>query len=263
MSPKWIACLPLLAAPQAVFAQTAEPAADVEAASGDAWEITNTVYGWFPGITTTVETPIGEVQAEQSFSDILETLDLAFLAALEARKGRLALIADVQFFDISVEDEATGPAAPLVDGLEIESQLLFFSGYATYAVVDTPSTRLDLGAGARVIDASIDTTLLGVGEEGDASFTNDAGWVDALVAAKLEQQLGKNWSGTLYADVGGFGIGSSSDITFQASASAGYQIDDTFTLVGGYRFLRIEREIDNAEITVDTSGPFLGAKIRF
>ncbi|MEO1490308.1 MAG: hypothetical protein AAFR88_12865, partial [Pseudomonadota bacterium] len=80
---------------------------------------------------------------------------------------------------------------------------------------------------------------------------------------KLEQRLGKGWTGTLYADVGGFGIGSSSDITFQASGSIGYEIDDTFTVVTGYRFLRIEREIDQADITVDTSGPFLGAKIKF
>ena len=75
--------------------------------------------------------------------------------------------------------------------------------------------------------------------------------------------MGEDWSGTLYDDVGGFGISSSSDITFQALASVGYQIDDTFCVVTGYRFLRIEREIDPAEITVDTSGPFLGAKIKF
>ncbi|MEO0872690.1 MAG: hypothetical protein AAFY19_12155 [Pseudomonadota bacterium] len=257
MSAKWIAFLSLLATPAAAFAQEAETPPK------DEWEITNTVYGWFPGITTTVETPIGEVQAEQSFGDVLETLDLAFLGALEARIGRLTLIGDVQYFDISVEDEVTGSASPLIDGVEIGSQILIFSGYATYAVVDTPSTRLDLGAGARFINADIDTTVFRTDEEEDANFTNDAGWVDALVAAKLEQKFSKDWSGTLYADVGGFGIGSSSDITFQASASAGYQIDDTFTVVAGYRFLRIEREIDNAEITVDTSGPFLGAKIKF
>ncbi|MEO0698712.1 MAG: hypothetical protein AAFY81_03225 [Pseudomonadota bacterium] len=262
MSLKWIAFLSILATPIVAFAQASQTPAE-EAPAEDKWEITNTVYGWFPGITTTVETPIGEVQAGQSFGDVLETLDLAFLGALEARKGWLTLVGDVQYFDISAEDEVTGPTSPLVGVLEIGSRILIVSGYATYAVVDTLATRLYPGAGARAIDASIETTIFGTGEEGDANFTNDGGWVDALVAAKLVQQLGKDWTGTLYGDVGGFGIGSSSDITFQASASVGYQLDDTFTVVTGYRFLRIEREIDNAEITVDTSGPFLGSKIKF
>lgn len=262
MSLKWFACLACLAAPGAALAQSSDTQSS-DAQSGDEWEITNTVYGWFPGITTTVETPIGEVQAEQSFGDVLETLDLAFLGALEARKGRLSLVGDFQYFDITADEDTSAPAGAMIDGVEIESQILIFSGYATYAVVDSPTTRLDLGAGARFINADVETTVLRPEEVGNTSFTNDAGWVDALVAAKLMQQLGKDWTGTLYGDVGGFGIGSSSDITFQASASVGYQIDDTFTVVTGYRFLRIEREIDNAEITVDTAGPFLGAKIKF
>lgn len=56
----------------------------------------------------------------------------------------------------------------------------------------------NLGAGARFINADVETTVLRPEEVGNASFTNDAGWVDALVAAKLEQQLGKDWTGTLF-----------------------------------------------------------------
>ena len=51
------------------------------------WRYTGTIYGWLPGVTTTVETPLGDVQAEVAFSDILDKLDFAFLAAFEAQKG--------------------------------------------------------------------------------------------------------------------------------------------------------------------------------
>ncbi|MEL6828604.1 MAG: hypothetical protein AAFO63_00565, partial [Pseudomonadota bacterium] len=69
------------------------------AAAESDWEYTSTLYGWFPGVTTTVETPVGEIEAEVDFDEVLETLDLAFLGALEARKGKLSLIGDFQFFD--------------------------------------------------------------------------------------------------------------------------------------------------------------------
>ncbi|MEO1731465.1 MAG: hypothetical protein AAFR64_12075 [Pseudomonadota bacterium] len=126
MSLKWLACLACLAVAAAAFAQSA-----------DKWETRNTVHGRFPGIISTVETPIG---------DALETIDLGFLAALEARKGRLSLVGDFQSFDITADEDTSGPAGALIGGVEIESQILIFSGYATYAVVDTPTTRLDLAA---------------------------------------------------------------------------------------------------------------------
>ena len=169
MSIKWIACLACLAAPGAAFAQSSD------AQQEDEWEITSSVYGWFPGITTTVATPIGEVQAEQSFGDLLETLDLAFLGALRARKGRLTLVGDFLYFDITADEDANGPAGAFIDGIEIESQVLVFSGNATYAVVVTPPTRLGLGAGARFINADVETAVLRPEEVGNGNFTNDAG----------------------------------------------------------------------------------------
>jgi len=121
------------------------------------WEYIATSYGWFPGITTTVETPIGEFESEVDFEEILESLDIAFLGAFEARNGRLALVGDIQFFDIGAD--ISPPVGTLSSGGEIDSKLFIVSAYATYAVIDQADLRLDLGGGLRYTDATFDAGL--------------------------------------------------------------------------------------------------------
>lgn len=225
------------------------------------WDHTATLYGWFPGVSTTVETPFGDVEGEVGFDEILETLDMAFLGAVEARKGRLSLVGDLQFFDVGVEAEP--PAGVRFSEAEVDSQMVLFSAYATYAVVDEPDLRFDIGGGLRYADATIDTHLVGQGTVPDASFGRDGGWTDVLVAARVTRQFNDRWYGTAYADVGGFGIGDSSDLTWQAFAGGGYRINDTWSAVGGYRHLVIEREFDRSAVTVEVSGPFIGFQASF
>jgi hypothetical protein len=236
-------------------------AASGSASAGSDWHYTATLYGWFPGVSTTVETPMGEVESEASFDEILETLDLAFLGALEARNGRFSLIADLQFFDVGVEAEP--PTGMLFSEAEVDSQMVLLSAYATYALVDTDDLRVDVGGGLRYIDATIDTHLTGVAPTPDASFSRDGGWADALIAARISKQFDERWYGVAYADVGGFGIGDSSDLTWQAFVGAGYRFNETWSAVGGYRHLSIERAFGNFDVTADVSGPFLGFQASF
>lgn len=242
------------------------PAAMAVAAPGSAaaegkWDYTATLYGWFPGVSTTVETPFGEVESEADFDEIWETLDIAFFAALEARTGRLSLVGDLQFFDVGAEAEP--PNTTLFSAAEVDAQMVLFSAYATYALVDKANLRFDVGAGLRYIDASVDTHLFGQGATPDASFSRDGGWTDVLIAARVNHQFNRRWYGVAYADVGGFGIGDSSDLTWQAFAGGGYRFNESWSAVGGYRHLSIERPLNNFDVTADVSGPFFGFQASF
>jgi hypothetical protein len=251
MSKKWI---PLLAA-MAVVAAPASAAAQSE------WEHTATLYGFFPGISTTVETPRGEVESEIGFDEIWDNLDIAFFGAFEARNKRLSLVGDFQFVDLGVEAEI--PANPLFSSAEIDNKLVVVGAYAMYALVDAADLRFDVGGGLRHLDVSIETELHGQGTTPDESFSAEAGWTDAVIAARFSQQFNDNWYGVAYADVGGFGIGDSSDLTWQAFAGAGYRFSETWSVAGGYRNLTIEREFGPLDVTSDVSGPFLGFQARF
>lgn len=235
MSAKWIALLAVMAAPGSAVADTD-------------WEYTATLYGWFPGVTTTVETPVGEVEAEVDFDEVLETLDIAFLGAFEARKGRLSLIGDLQFFDVSVETER---APGTFTGADVDSQLTIFSAYATYALVDQDDLRFDVGGGLRYNGTSVEARLVEEGGASGPAFEDDGGWTDLLLAARVRRQFSDKWYGVGYADIGGFGIEESSELTWQVSGGLGYQINETWSAAGGYRHYSVEHGEDLVTTTIE------------
>jgi hypothetical protein len=70
-------------------------------AQDSGWSFALSPYLWAPGIKASVGTAWGSVEVDKSTSDVLSSLDLAFMAAFEARKGRWGLIADIFYADLS------------------------------------------------------------------------------------------------------------------------------------------------------------------
>lgn len=233
----------------------------VSAAAQDEWEFRATVNGWFAGVSTTLDTPQGELEAEVDFDEVLEALDLAFLSSLEARKGRWSFIGDLDFFDLSAEVDT--PFGNLFSQAEVGNELTLFSAYAAYAVVDGPRTRVDLGGGLRYYDTTIETRLTGQGETPDLSFTDEADWTDLVIAARVNHRFTDKWYGVSYLDLGGFGIEDSSELTWQGFAAVGYQFNDRWSALGGYQHLSIDREFDRTDIEAELSGPYLGIQVAF
>lgn len=58
------------------------------------WQFTATGYAWLPASRATVDTPRGSLSGELGVGDALEALDFAAMGSLEARRGKLGLVAD-------------------------------------------------------------------------------------------------------------------------------------------------------------------------
>jgi len=244
-----------------IYIAAAALAFSMPAAAEENWEYIGTLYGWFPGHETSVDTPFGEFETEVEFSEILENLDFAAFGAFEARKGRWAFVVDGMYVDLS--SEVKTPFGTLFKEGEIESQGALVSAYATYAPVMTKDLRLDIGGGVRYANVSIDSSLKGQGGVPNVSYSDDGSWADLLLAARVKYFFSGDWFTVAYADVGGFGIGESSDLTWQGSIGLGYRINESVSTRSGFRYLSIEREFDRADISTDVSGPFLGVQVTF
>ncbi len=70
-------------------------------AGNDQWEYDASIYLWGAGIDATTQTG-GDI--DMSFSDILDDLNMTFMGGFGARKGKLSLLADVIYLDISQSD---------------------------------------------------------------------------------------------------------------------------------------------------------------
>lgn len=230
-------------------------------ARAQSWEYSASIYGWMSGIESSVETPFGTVGTELSFSDVLDKLDFAFFATFEARNGPWVLLGDLNYSDLSANRGA--PVGANFADAEVDTTLTVLSAFGGYAVVDRPDLRIEAGGGLRYYDVGVDTTLVGNTGVPDADIPLSESWVDPIIGVQVRAPLSERWFARGFADVGGFGLGNASELSWQLYAGGGYAINETWVLEFGYRHLSIEKELDNANVDLDLSGPLLGVTARF
>ena len=232
----------------AVIAMSASPvlAQDVD------WEFEATLYLY--AADTDVE--IGDLEGTLSLSDALDNLDMAFMGAFAARKGRLSFEADYIRSDLSFGNGTPGPA---FSGLNAKLKTQILSGYATYSVYQDPTVNVDLAAGFRWVDVSSTLTLTPGLLPGVSKSANES-WIDPVIGFRTQFELSEKWSGTVFADYGGF---SSDSETWQILLTADYNINDRWVARVGYRRFSVDHDINGSNFSFDTSGPIFGATYRF
>lgn len=223
-------------------------------AQESAWRFQLTPYVWMTGLSGDVR-PLANaptISTSRSFSEVMDDLEGAFFMTGSARKDRWVLFGDITWASLSHE-------SMLLPGVAVEGNLRqrSITAAAGYQVVSTPTQHLDLLAGARAwrIEADVKVPALGV------SASETERWIDPLLAARLRSTWAPNWSTLVHVDTGGFGIGS--DSTWQAVATANYQISNAFHLSAGFRHLSVDRDENGTRIDVSMSGPLLGATWMF
>jgi opacity protein-like surface antigen len=225
------------------------------------WEYSLSVYGWFTGLSSELETRFGTVEADLTFGDIWEQLNIAAFASFEARNGPWALVTDLNFADLTAEEDT--PAGLAFSDVDVDTRLTVFSALAAYSVVDRPDLRVDLAGGFRYYDLDIDVALNAAAAENDRSASFGDSWIDPVVAARVRADVSDAWFVDGFADVGGFGFEDASDLSWQVYGGVGYRFDETWSLRGGYRYLSIEKEIGGRDTRLELYGPVVGVTARF
>lgn len=231
-------------------------AAESAAAQDADWTYKATLYGWFPGLSATVDTRFGTIESDSSSSDALSDLDMAFMGSFAAQRGRWGLLGDLLYTDLS-SSQAT-PFALYGDGT-VGVKMTAISGYALYRVTTDPKVVLDLGAGFRNFNVDIDVSL-SPGALAGASQTIDGNWTDPLIAARLAVPVAEDWFLMGFADWGGTGSG---DQSWQIYAGAGYEFNDRWSTQLGYRYMDISKELDGRDVSLGLSGPVLALTYSF
>lgn len=230
-------------------------------AGAQAWDYTLSVYAWMSGIESSVGTPFGTLETELSFGDVLENLDFAFFATLEAQNGPWVVLGDLNYSALGTSRDT--PFGGIFSGAEVDTTLTIASAFGGYAVVDRPDLRIEAGGGLRFYDMSLETRLIGNGPVQDRSTSSSDSWVDAILGVQLRAPISERWFARGYADVGGFGLGDSSELTWQVYAGGGYAFNETWAVEFGYRHLSFEKDFDSTTIEFDQSGPVIGVSARF
>jgi hypothetical protein len=220
------------------------------------WQVSAAVYLWAPSLNGTVgvggSTPI---EIDASFSDLLDYLDFAFMAVAEARYDRFGIFADLMYTKLS--DSGTGPGGVIT--ASVTQQMTVGTLMGEYRVIEQGRSSVDLMAGARIwgLDADVDIT----GGGGGVSGSGDKWWVDPMIGVKARAQGASPWYATGWAMIGGFGV--SSNIDWDLFGGVGYEVNDRFALVGGYRGVGVDYSDGGFVFDIIQHGPVFGGVFRF
>ncbi len=172
---------------------------------------------------------------------------------------------------LSLKLSADGDAGPFEADVEVEMTLVEFG--ALYRILERPigaeSARtfsLDLLGGARYADLEVELDI-----EGPLGFDPSTGgskdWIDPIVGGIIHVDLTEKIAFRVRGDIGGFGIGDSSDFAWNVLAGFGYSLSERTTLRFGYRILDVDYDdgsgSDLFEYDISMSGPIAGVSIHF
>jgi len=248
-----------------VFSATQARAADMamdqqavvfeETAPG--WSFAIAPYFWMAGMEGDIaEFGAPPVSVDIKFSDILESLDFSMMTVAEARYGRFSVFSDLLFLKMS--PETVTPFGVIANTVQLTNKTLEFTAMGGYALIDTPDGRLDVVAGARVWWVENRISIQGGVLNG--LWRQDSNtWVDAMAGVRGRANLTDN----VYLTGWALGGGGSSDSAWDVMGGVGYEFNDRFSAVLGYRAMGVDYQDGAFQFDVTMQGPILGAVFRF
>lgn len=227
------------------------------AAHGEDWGYRATLYGWFPGISASVDTRLGTLESNSSSSDALSSLDMAFMGTFSANRGKWSIVGDVLYVDLGTNQE--GPFGTGIAGTSFNTNETAVSGYVLYRLTEDPKVVFDAGVGFRSFSVEADMKVT-VGSLPSESVTASADWVDPLIAMRVAVPLDDKWFLNGFADWGGTG---SDNQTWQVYGGVGYNFNEKWSTQVGYRYMALEHDLDGRPAEIDLSGFLIGASYAF
>ncbi len=223
----------------------------------DKWQFQFTPYFWLAGLHGTGGTASRTANVDESFSDIFDALNFAFMATFEARKGKFVSLTDIEY--VSVSDEKATPG-PLFSTVDAGFKTFIFDQEVGYRFYQNPDNgaSIDLLGGARVWHVSTDFEF-GAGILPATRIDGSRNWVDAVGGLRGKAPLSKKMFVTGKFDLGGGG----SKFTYQLFGGAGYGINERIALIFGYRVLDVNYNKNNFVYDMNQRGPIVGLGFKF
>jgi hypothetical protein len=230
-----------------------------------AWGFSISPYAWLAGQSADV----GGESLRQSFNDLSSLTNFGFQLSAQARYKRFILSMDGTYADLGA---SSGTELLSVDFTLTQWIIDTRLGYLIYddihykedEVIAGWSIEGHLGAKYWRNDIGVSYALGQEGQpplvEGEIDELQD--WWDLMLGVKTRFVLSKRVLLGVGADIGGFGIGNSSDLAWDVNYYNTFRITRLINVTAGYRsfnFNRTEGEGDaGLETKVRVYGPLLG-----
>jgi hypothetical protein len=223
----------------------------------DKWQFQFSPYFWLAGLHGTGGIGNRTAQVDESFSDVFDALNFAFMGTFEARKGKFMSLTDLEY--VSVSDEKATPG-PLFSTVDAGFKTFIFDQEVGYRLLENSAkgASLDVLGGARVWRVKTDFEF-GAGILPATRIEASRSWVDAVGGLRGKMALSEKLFLTGKFDLGGGG----SQFTWQVFGGGGYNINPKIALLFGYRVLDVDYDKNNFIFDMNQRGPIVGIGFRF
>ena len=214
------------------------------------WTFSATSYVWASGLVGTVGVKGHKARIDLSFSDILDNMDIAGMAAFQGYKGK-------QFFFFNGLYLDQSDTEPLSSGGSATVNVTMTRLEAAWGlrILERESSSLYLFAGARYWDLKNGLSFRS-GSVPLREFHANESWLDPIVGFRWTVQLSPRLTFVTMADVGGFGVGS--DFSWGALADLSWALSDRTSVQLGYRYLSVDYEKNGFVMDAYNDGFFIG-----
>lgn len=230
----------------------------VPPASAAGWNWDLGIYLWALGMDGSMTVRGQEADVDIGFSDIFDNLDLALSAHVEANKrdSRWGWFFDLYWADLGKEfEQVTG---------EFDMQMAYVELAGDYDLSQDFQAFLGLRYTSMDLTLEFDPEIP-VPPQIPTRVDGSQSWTDLMVGGRWKADLGERWRFWVRGDLAGFGISSSSDLTWNVMLMGHVMISKRFAFVFGYRWLDIDyvNEDDDFAMDVRQEGPVLAFNYSF
>ena len=217
---------------------TAQPAPDpgkAETSPEDPWRFDFAIIGWGPSISGSIGVGGHQANTDVSLDTILGDLKGIAMLGFDLRKEKFGFYAQPNWISL----QADGNVGPLRAQDDMQIWVVDMAGFYQLGKwgKEKPVT-LDALLGVRYWNVSDELTLSGPGGLISYNHSDSTYLIDPIIGLRAKMYFTEKFSLSLHGDVGGFGVSDhSSQLTWQALGTLGYDFTRHFSLGLGYRAL--------------------------
>jgi len=252
------------------------------ASSAKDWEVFISIYLWLSGLNGDIGIGNSSTDLDVSFGDIWDNFDVGAQLHIEFWWKRWLVFIDPSYVKLSTTNRQTNDSGSIKANSEVKQFIFEFAGGYRVAEIPLssspkdsngntwPQLNVDVYGGGRIFSLDSTIRLTQDTPEGPVreTFNRDKSWFDFIVGTRLLFNLTENLLFTTKTDIGGFGLGFSSDISWNFVTNIGYELPWWgVTPYLGYRVLYIDYEDGSGDnrfvYDVWQTGPQIGIGFQF